>query len=297
MVTTTTVGGLTSLLRGEQQRPIVALRYRSVFATQHGVGRDTRWRWVPQQTDGTEMAALLVSSIPLEVRGADGQAREVPPGALTFLHPHRPASVSALMGGTVMIAWVPWSELAEVESGVGSPVEVIPASALGRGLHAFLDSLLTQPSEPTMYTDYLAERLIAEMVFGVLIEAAPHTAISGIEPSGITRARTLIMVRRNDSDFNVARLAQELHMSLRNLQRIFSNAGSTPGDELRRARVHLAQELLANPSSAALGISGIAALAGFRDASALRRAFASAGLGSPRALRQASHPRGADEAP
>lgn len=281
-------GDLTRLLRGERQHPIVALRYRSVLATQHVVGRDISWRWMPQEVDGTETAALLVSSIPLEIRGAEGEPQEVPPGALVFLHPHRTASVSAVKAGTVMIAWVPWGELAEIESGVGAPMEVIAASALGRGLRAFLDSLLTQPSEPTLYTDYLVEQLITEMVFGVLVEAGPRTTIAGIEAPGIARARTLILIRRTEPEFGVAGLAQDLHMSVRNLQRLFALEGTTPADELRRARVDLAQELLANAGNAPLGIGEIAELAGFRDASALRRAFAWVGLATPRELRRAS---------
>jgi len=284
----TTSGDLTRLLRGERQHPIVALRYRSVLATQHVVGRDILWRWLPQEAEGTETAALLVSSIPLEINGAEGEPQEVPPGALVFLHPHRVASVSAVKSGTVMIAWVPWAELVEIESGVGAPREVIPASALGRGLRAFLESLLTQPSEPTLYTDYLVEQLISEMVFGVLVEAGPRTTIAGIEAPGIARARTLILIRRTEAAFGVAALAQDLHMSVRNLQRLFAVDGSTPADELRRARVDLAQELLANAGNAPLGIGEIAELSGFRDAAALRRAFAWAGLTTPRELRRAS---------
>jgi len=281
-------GVVTRLLRGEREHPLVALRYRSVLASQHSIGRDDVWHWSVQPDDGAQTAAILVAAVPLEVRGIEGVPREVAPGTLVFLHPHRAASVTALEAGTVRGAWVPWDALGEIESSVATLVERIPVSALGSGLHAFLSSLLAQSFARTPHTDHLVERLIAEMVFGVLLEAAPtHGMNVAGAPPDIERARSLILVRRVDPEFGVVALARELYMSIRQLQRLFAAVESTPADELRRSRVELARDLMSSSRHARLGVREIAMHSGFRDGAALRRAFAWAGLPSPLKLRNA----------
>ncbi|KJL32272.1 AraC family transcriptional regulator [Microbacterium azadirachtae] len=282
------VGAVTRLLRGEREHAGVALRYRSVLVSQHSIDRDAMWRWSEQPDDGSETAAILVAAVPLEVRGIEAVPREVAPGTLVFLHPHRAVSVTAVEAGTVMGAWVPWDTLDEIESGVDALAERIPVSALGSGLHAFLASLLGQSFARTPHTDDLVERLIAEMVFGVLLEAIPQSGVNLARATpDVERARSLILMRRADPEFGVAALARELYMSIRQLQRLFAAAESTPADDLRRSRVELARDLMSRSGHARLGVGEIATHAGFRDAAALRRAFAWAGLPSPLKLRNA----------
>lgn len=276
------------LLGNGHEHPLVAQRYRGVLATRHALEMAAEWSWSAQPNDGDEIAMLLVAAIPLAVIGEDGARREIPVGTLCFLHPQRNLRITALASGTVMCVWVPWYALDEIESGVGSPSEVIVLSTLGRGLHAFLTSLLTQHSEPTVYTDYLVERLLVEMVFSVLVEAAPRAVVEGRKESGIDRARSLMLVRRADQEFGVAALARDMHMSTRQLQRLFAAEGSAPAEELRRIRVELARELMSDADYAPLGIAEIAEHSGFADAAGLRRAFALAGLPSPRAVRKAA---------
>lgn len=275
------------LLGERREHPLVARRHRGVLATQHALEPAAPWTWAAQPADGEEIAVMLIAAVPLTVLGSDGESHDVPPGSLCFLHPHRAAKVTAASAGTAMCAWVPWYALAEIESGMGAPSEVVAGSVLGRGLHAFLSSLLTQPSDPTVYTDYLVERLIVEMVFSVLVEAAPRVSVEGRKGSGIDRARSLMLVRRADQDFGVAALARDMHLSVRQLQRLFAAEGSAPAEELRRIRVELACELMNDADYAPLGIAEIAEHSGFADAAGLRRAFALAGLPSPRTVRRA----------
>ena len=281
------VGAVMRLLGTGREHLIVAQRFRSVLATQHAMDAATEWAWSPQP-EGDEIAVILTAEMPLTVLSADSAPRNVPPGTICFLHPHKAVRVVAGAPGGVMCAWVPWDALDEIESGVRTPSEVIPVSALGRGLQAFLTSLLTQASEATPYTEYLVERLLAEMVFGVLVEAAPRAAVEGRKESGIDRARSLMLVRRAESDFGVEALARDLHMSVRQVQRVFAAEGSAPADELRSLRVDLARELMSDSDYAPLGIEEIAEHSGFRGAAGLRRAFALAGLATPRAVRRAS---------
>jgi len=275
------------LLGERREHPLVARRHRGVLATQHALEPAAPWTWAAQPADGEEIAVMLIAAVPLTVLGGDGESIEVPPGSLCFLHPHRATEVAAASAGTAMCAWVPWDALAEIESGMGAPSEVVAGSVLGRGLQAFLSSLLTQPSDPTVYTDYLVERLIVEMVFSVLVEAAPRVSGEGRKGSGVDRARSLMLVRRADQDFGVAALARDMHLSVRQLQRLFAAEGSAPAEELRRIRVELARELMNDADYAPLGIAEIAEHSGFADAAGLRRAFALAGLPSPRTVRRA----------
>jgi AraC-like DNA-binding protein len=282
------VAAAVRLLGSERQNPLVARRYRSVLATQHALEGGAELRWSAQPVGADAIAAVLISTVALRVTDADDASVEAPVGTVCFLHPHRSVTLTADATGTMMCAWVPWSALAEIESGVRTPGEVIALSTLGRGLQAFLTSLLTQQSDPTVYTDYLVERLIAEMVFSVLVEAAPRVIVEGRKASGIDRARSLMLVRRGDRDFDVAALARDMHLSVRQLQRMFAAEGSSPADELRRVRVELARELMSDADYAPLGIAEIAEHAGFADAAGMRRAFALSGLPSPRAVRRAA---------
>lgn len=246
------------------------------------------WEWSAQPVDGREIAAVLVGTAPLEIRGIDEVPWEVTPGAIAFLHPHRVASVTAKAAGTVIGAWVPWDTLDEIDSGVLSLTDRIPMSTLGRGLHAFVSSLITQRLEATPYTDYLVERLVAEMVFGVILEAIPVPGgVADRAVHGISRARSLMMMRRADPSFGVADLARDMHMSIRQMERLFAAHNSTPGNELRRMRVELARDLMSDIDYAPLGVDEIALYSGFRGGAALRRAFAWAGLPAPLKYRNA----------
>ena len=280
------VAAVMRLLGAGGQNPLVAQRFRSVLASQHALDPGVEWRWSPQSPGGDAFAAVILSSVPLRVVDGQGARAEAPEGTLCFLHPHRTVAITAVAAGTAMCAWVPWDALAEIEEGVRAPGEVIALSAIGRGLQAFLTSLLTQDTDPTVYTDYVVERLIAEMVFSVLVEAAPRGAVEGRKGPGIERARSLMLVRRGDRDFGVAELARDMHLSVRQLQRMFAVEGSAPAEELRRTRVELARELMSDPDCAPLGIAEIAEHAGFTDAAGMRRAFALSGLPSPRTVRR-----------
>ena len=277
----------TMLPRGVTQEQLdVARRFHGVLATGHTLQAGAEWWWPAGAADGEESAVMLIAEIPLAVLCDDGPRQQAPPGSLCFLRPHHDTRVIAVGSGTVMCLWVPWSALSEIEQVLPSRGEVIAPSPLGRGLEAFLSSLLTQDAESTAVTDRLVERLLAEMVFGVLVEAAPHVLHDG-EAARLERARSLMLTRRAERDFGVVALARDMHMSVRQLQRLFAAEGSAPAEELRRIRVELARELMSDADCAPLGIAEIAAHSGFPDAAGLRRAFARSGLPSPRIVRRA----------
>lgn len=273
------------LLGHRKEHPIAAQRYRSVLSTRHVREAGARWTWQPQPSSYDAVAALMFSDAPMRVRDETGE-RVVVEGEAAFLHPYRSLTLEADAAGGAVGVWLPWDSLLEVESGVQRPGHVMTSTPLTAGLRAFLTSLLTQQEEPTLYTDYLVERVLVEMAFGVLLESVPKNIVGAREGRPIDRARSLMLMRRAEPEFGVAELAAELHMSARHLQRIFAEENSAPADELRGMRVDLANELLGDPSYDVMSIAEIAAHAGFRSAACLRRAFAARGLPLPGRARQ-----------
>lgn len=181
------------LLPAEGSDLLAERRYRSVFATHHALDEGSELRWTAQPVGGDAIALMLIATVPLRVADADGAPAEGPAGTVCFLHPYRTRTVTAHGVGSMVCAGVPWAVLAEIESGVRAPGEVIALSTLGRGLQAFLTSLLTEQSDPTVFTDHLVERLIAGMVFGVLVEAAPR--VTGDDARGRHRPGPLAHAR------------------------------------------------------------------------------------------------------
>jgi AraC-like DNA-binding protein len=277
----------TMLPRGMTQDQLnVARRFHGVLATSHTLQAGAEWWWPARPAEGEESAVMLFTEIPLKILSDGGPRVQAPSASLCLLRPHRDTRVVAAGSGTVMCLWVPWSAISEIEQVLPSRGEVIEPTPLGWGLQAFLSSLLQEHADPTIITDRLVERLLAEMVFGVLVEADPHVLQVG-EAARIERARSLMLARRAERDFGVAALARDMHMSVRQLQRLFAAEGSAPAEELRGIRVELARELMSDADCAPLGIAEIAAHSGFPDAAGLRRAFARSGLPSPRIVRRA----------
>jgi hypothetical protein len=174
----TPIDAVMRLFGTNHEPPLAAQRYRSVLASQHGMNIGDEWTWSAQAAEGVALAVILVATIRLTLVGTGAVRQEVPAGTLLFLHPDRAARVIAAGQGTAMCVWVPWAVLREVESCGCAPAELIPPSDLGQGLGAVLDSLLTETSERTPYTEPLVERMLTEMTFAVLSDAASRRALS-----------------------------------------------------------------------------------------------------------------------
>lgn len=260
-------------------RPKAILRFGRVHVSLHRPEAGVAWEWSAQHADGDEVVAIVIGRAPLLV-SENGETSSTRSDGLVFLHPHREVNVTAVNSGAVMCVWVPWHVLEDHKIGLRSPSTIMASSALGRGLQAFLDSLLFTPAQRTTYTGFFVERCLTGMVSGVLMESISQT--SGPSSPLIERARVLMMLRRTDRRFGVAQLAIEMNTSPRHLQRIFAAEGSKPGDELRQIRVKLASRFLVRSEYSALRISEVAKRAGFRNEAALRRAFRASGLPSPR---------------
>lgn len=185
------------------------------------------------------------------------------------------------------------------------PPEVIPGSVLPRSGQirhiassallepavAFAERIATADVAPDdSFTVYYAERLLQEMVIGISVETAGPSA--AVLASDLMReARGRIAAQFTDPELTPARLAQQLGVSLRRLQRTFSAAGTTIEREIRSARVDHAISLLSDEAYDRLNIAEVAGYAGFSGTASLSRALRTEDHGSPSTLRRAARSR------
>ncbi|HET6971029.1 MAG TPA: helix-turn-helix domain-containing protein [Phenylobacterium sp.] len=99
------------------------------------------------------------------------------------------------------------------------------------------------------------------------------------------RANQVIDARACDPDLNPAAVAAALGISLRHLQSVFREDGTTPSEWIWRRRLERSLRDLAAPAFATASISTIAYACGFSDVAHFSRRFKAAYGLSPRAFR------------
>lgn len=127
---------------------------------------------------------------------------------------------------------------------------------------------------------YYFERLLQEMFVGLLIDTnRPAPTVRPQQP--VAHALAVIAGRCTDPDLTPAVVAQEVRLSLRQLQRLFRERDTTVGGEIRRARVDHALSLLRDSRYEMLSVDQVAQHSGFGNGSSLARAMAAEGHESP----------------
>ncbi|WP_424936257.1 MULTISPECIES: helix-turn-helix domain-containing protein [Bacteria] len=263
---------------------LAARSFRSIDVTLHRTRASAAWDWGGRSEQPTHSAVLLTgdgNSVPHD--GGDDPERLglfLPPGDMTTIPWTRSVEVLAI--------WTPIESIAEFTEGVIPERTDLVSSPLTTGLRAFAYTLVRQPDEGSSVGRYAVERLLAEMIFGALLEQDSVESTRTSASSLLERARSAMLIRREDPAFGPAQLAAELHISARQLQRAFARIDTTPGDALRRMRVELAESLLRNPVYARLSIEDIARYSGFSSGLQLRRALRAEGLPGPSAHRRST---------
>ena len=101
----------------------------------------------------------------------------------------------------------------------------------------------------------------------------------------VWRTRELIGRQLDDTALSPARLASQVHVSLRRLQEVFQSQGTTLSDCIWDARLEFARGLLANLGHSRESVSTIAYRAGFSDVAHFSRRFRQQFGVSPREYR------------
>ncbi|WP_159498948.1 AraC family transcriptional regulator [Microbacterium sp. 18062] len=221
-----------------------------------------RWRDLDFQTDDI-VAAVFVISGHIIVRGATS-----PVGALLSSDD---AEFAYPTPTTVAVAWVRRSSALRSAPTADFTPRVLDSSHLALSSRAFVLSL-ARLSHPVDDREKCAVDHATIAVVGAL--ARGHESDATDEHASLfERANALIAANSSDSAYSVQKLAAELFVSVRHLQRAFADHDDTPYAALRRSRVERARALSDDPQTVSLPQHRIAVLAGFPNASALRRAF------------------------
>lgn len=224
-----------------------------------------------------------------------------PPSAQGGVHEQRGCVALVVSDPTAMPSLLParchvtLTFPAEVLHGIG--LEDVGALALDVGSALFWPFLTfawvcaTGESRQTGLTLYYTERLLQEMVAGVVVASLRGDRARSADQE-YAAALSIIAARVGDPDLTPAAVAAELNTSLRSLQRRFASRATTMDRSIRKARVAHAVSLLEDPVYRSLTIERIAHACGLASGSSLARAFAAEGLAAPAVVRAtATRPR------
>jgi AraC-like DNA-binding protein len=263
-------------LSSHQTGLVSARTFRSIVITVHRP-QQLHWTWQSDPALADPRAVVLFPS-------GDAPDGSVLPIGI-FVPPHTNETIQWHRSAEFVAVWVPLDALRELVTDTPLHRTNLQATPMVSAFRAFALTIARNNEESSSISRYAIDRLLTEMVFGALLEIHSLSLPERGEESLVDRARTAMLLHRDDAGYTIAELASELHVSLRHLQRAFARTRTTPGDALRRIRVELAESLLSNPDYAVLTIEEIAAHSGFSCALQLRRALRAEGLPPPTTIR------------
>lgn len=189
----------------------------------------------------------------------------------------------------VTAALVPRSAIATFAPSLAPDASVYPERRLlDTSMQRFVAGLLDADSKASAIEQYAIEQLVMEMSGALLLDRAGAVTGQGT-PHEVLRERAIAVIAQQcgDPSLNPTRVAHEVQSSLRQLQLVFSESGSSVAGEIRRHRARLAHSLLMDSRYDVLSIEQIAQRSGFHSPMSLRRALDDAYSCTPRALRSA----------
>lgn len=157
-----------------------------------------------------------------------------------------------------------------------------------RSMQAFLAQAVTSDQEVSEGESRSVDRLVLEMA-GALLRSRQGDAGGAGAPRTALRDRALAFISRESGDARTdpSRVAQGVGSSLRHLQAVFSDSGTTVAGEIRRERARVARSLLQDPRYDELGVEKIAERAGFGSSASMRRVLDELYGLAPKELRNA----------
>ena len=257
-----------------------------VAATAHAVERDEALvREAPAR--GCLVALPLEGAVRVE---QDGRAVDLDRGALALVDASRPFRILARGAHRMVVVEFPRERICLPERVLrGMTATAVPvASGLGAVVASFLVSLGGQRA--------LLEGPAGARLALNAIDLLSTLLASGLDGSGLgpshrqqwfERVCAHIDARLGDPRLCPAELADEAHISLRQLYLLFHERGQTVANYIRARRLEGAYLDLVDPASAALPIAAIGAKWGFPAAAHFSRAFRDAYGTTPTAVRAA----------
>lgn len=157
---------------------------------------------------------------------------------------------------------------------------------LDQAMRAFLNEVIGQEDTSTAIERYAIEQLLMEMGGAVLLDRLGAGLVQG-SPRSVLRDRALAVIAQQSADLNLtpARVARDVASSLRHLQAIFAESGTTVAGEIRRHRARLARAMLMDSRYDVLTVEQVAQQSGFNTTMSLRRTLHDVYNANPRMLR------------
>lgn len=155
-----------------------------------------------------------------------------------------------------------------------------------KAMEAFLEQSVESEQEVSPGDSSTVDRMVLEMVGAVvrgrqsgrLLQGSPHAVL-------LDRVMFQINAHSSDSQLDPARLAREAGVSLRHLQAVFSEAGTSVAGEIRRDRARIARSTLQDARFDELTVEEVALQSGFGSSVSMRRALDEIYRLNPRELR------------
>lgn len=155
-----------------------------------------------------------------------------------------------------------------------------------KAMEAFLAQSVEYEQEVSAGDSHTVDRMVLEMA-GTMLRARQGDGLSLGSPHAALRDRVMIEIAKQsaDSQLDPARLARDAGVSLRHLQAVFSESGTSVAGEIRRERARIARGTLQDARFDELGIETVAKQSGFGSSVSMRRALEEIYHLSPRELR------------
>lgn len=160
-------------------------------------------------------------------------------------------------------------------------------SVTERAMQAFLTQAIAGETQVSDGESRTVDRLVLDMA-GTLVQNRQVRCLPQGTPRAVLRDRAIAVIaeRRADHRITPNGIAQELGVSLRHLQSVFSEASSSIAGEVRRERSRVARSMLQDPRFDELGVAAIATEVGFGSTASMRRALEDLYGVGPRELRE-----------
>jgi AraC family transcriptional activator of tynA and feaB len=210
-------------------------------------------------------------------------------GDMVLLDAGRDFSVHTPTGMAIVCIKIPGTLLLKI---VPDPEEacgvLLPASNVEVALASALVISIKNAIEAAPTADWEANEDVLISVISSAMHHLPETN-SHLPKSGSQKREACAFIEKHlgDPDLNIRRIAAELDVSTRSIQRIFEDMGFTPRGYILERRLDMASERLRRPDCQQMSVTDIAYGAGFSDLSHFVRCFRRKFGVSPRDFRTA----------
>ena len=188
-----------------------------------------------------------------------------------------------------VIARMPRSLLQQRTSGLGETFRFYERMTLAeQAMAAFIAAAIDSELEAGEWDSATIDHAVLEMA-GMVIRGRSGRSPRGSSPQASLHGRALAVIADRADEVNLSpqQVARHVGASLRQLQALFTAAGSSISAEIRLERARIALRLLRDPAQDGASLSELAHRAGFGSLDSMRRALEQVHGRTPKELRAA----------